>query len=80
MGLIPCDLGHVCTGKDDGDELDESQDDSDDGVGHHHRHDVVLEVVLEQSQTTVDENPVQDLIQAILEKIESASGTWSVTA
>ena len=75
MSSLPCDLGHVCAGKNNGNELNESQDDPDDSVRHHHGHDIILKVVLEQGQTSVDENLVYDLILTFLEDPVSATGT-----
>ena len=76
MNSLPCDLCDVCACKNNGNELNESQDDPDYGVCHHHGHDIILEVVLEQGQTSADINLVYDLILTFLEDPVATTRTW----
>ena len=78
--LSPGDLGHVGAGQDDGDQLNQGQDDPDYGVTDHHRDDVSFKLVLEKSQAAVDEDPVRDLVLALLEDPVAASDALNVTA
>jgi len=67
------DLGHVGTGQDDGDELDEGENDADAGVDDHHRQDVALELVHEEGHAAVHKDLVTDLVGAHREDSSSTA-------
>ncbi len=74
------DLSHVSAGQDDRDQLDQSEDDPDASVDDHHRQDVGLKLILEESHAAVDENLVSDLVWTFFEDVATAALVRFVTA
>ena len=70
---LPTDLGHVCAGQDNRDQLRDGQEHPDARVHDHHGDHVVVQPVLEHREASVDEDMVPDLNLLLLEDVDPAA-------